>query len=96
VAPDPKFFRAVESFPLPQNITELKAFLGLVNWQRRFIKDNSNLAMPLTKSTKKAAIFHMGVGEIKHFASYSMRYVLSLFFVHRGLTYLGSSQLMPR
>lgn len=43
----------IEKWPKPQSLTELRGFLGLVQFFRRFIKNFSGLAQPLTELTKK-------------------------------------------
>ena len=43
-----KFLEKVRSFPLPQTVKELKGFLGLVEFQRKFVKGCSGIAKPLT------------------------------------------------
>ena len=39
--------RAVSEWPQPKTVRELRAFLGLVGYYRRFIKDFAKVAMPL-------------------------------------------------
>ena len=50
IRPDPAKCQAVESFPLP---TDVRAFLGLASYYRRFIKDFADIAKPLMELTKK-------------------------------------------
>ena len=47
--------RAILDWPTPKNVTELKGFLGLCTYYRRFTKGFSQLAAPLTDLTKKGA-----------------------------------------
>ena len=47
--------RAILDWPTPKDVTELKGFLGLCNYYRRYIKGFSQLTAPLTDLTKKAA-----------------------------------------
>ena len=39
---------AVKSWPIPTNISELRSFLGLASYYRKFVKDFSAIASPLT------------------------------------------------
>ncbi|CAG2195478.1 unnamed protein product [Mytilus edulis] len=38
---------AIKTFPIPQNITDVRAFLGLANYYRKFVKGFSKIASPL-------------------------------------------------
>ena len=48
---DPEYVKAVREYPKPKDLTELRRFLGLVNFQRKFVKDCSTIAKPLTEVT---------------------------------------------
>lgn len=50
--PDPSKVRAVKNFPVPRSIIELRSFLGLSGYYRKFIKDYSRIAVPLTELLK--------------------------------------------
>ncbi len=51
---DPKKLLAVRNFSPPKNLNELRSFLGLANYYRRFIANFANLAHALKKKFKKA------------------------------------------
>jgi hypothetical protein len=53
VSTDPNKIQAVKDCPTPKNITELRAFLGLAGYYRRFIKDCGKICRPLFNSLKK-------------------------------------------
>ena len=55
VQADPEKLRAVSMYPVPHNIKELRHFLGLANYYRRFIEGYSAIAEPLHKLTRKTA-----------------------------------------
>ncbi|KAF5020439.1 hypothetical protein F66182_7518 [Fusarium sp. NRRL 66182] len=54
---DRKKIAAVKDWPIPTNVKEVQSFLGFANYYRRFIKNFSKLANPLTEFTKKGKEF---------------------------------------
>jgi hypothetical protein len=50
---DPEKVRAIIEWGTPNHLKEVQAFLGFVNFYRRFIKDFSKVAKPLIKLTRK-------------------------------------------
>lgn len=57
VKPDPSKIQAVKEFPIPRNAKNIKQFLGLAGYYRRFIPDFAKTARPLTGLLKKEATF---------------------------------------
>ena len=53
VRPDEKRIQAVKDYPQPKTTRELKGFLGLADYYRRFIPNFSRMAKPLTELLKK-------------------------------------------
>ncbi|XP_075687654.1 uncharacterized protein LOC142656612 [Rhinoderma darwinii] len=47
IAPDPDKIKAVQEWPLPQNTMEVRAFLGLVRYYRRYIWNLAKIASSL-------------------------------------------------
>jgi len=43
----------VLSWPQPKNIKDVRKFLGLANYYRRFIKDSARVARPMNVLTRK-------------------------------------------
>ncbi|WVZ77275.1 hypothetical protein U9M48_025162 [Paspalum notatum var. saurae] len=55
VAIDPSKVECVLNWKQPETVTEIRSFLGLAGYYRRFIKDFSKTAKPMTSLTKKNA-----------------------------------------
>ncbi|PNY00428.1 hypothetical protein L195_g023708, partial [Trifolium pratense] len=52
VRADPSKLQAMVSWPVPKNITALRAFLGLTGFYRRFVLNYASIASPLTDLLK--------------------------------------------
>jgi hypothetical protein len=57
VRTDPNKIKVIESWPAPSNLNELRSFLGLASYYRRFIRGHSKIAGPLIRLTKKDVPF---------------------------------------
>ena len=44
----PEFIEKIRNYPKPSNVTQLRQFLGLANFQRKFIHQFSSIAKPLS------------------------------------------------
>ena len=53
VKPEHGKLEAVQDFPTPETKSQVRAFLGLTGYYRRFIPDYSSIAAPLTDLTRK-------------------------------------------
>lgn len=52
IKPDQKKVKAIENLLPPSNLKELKGFLGMTSYYRRFIRDYAKIAKPLTNLTR--------------------------------------------
>ena len=52
IAPLPEKIQAIQDFPRPQDLFQLRSFLGLTSYYRRFISKYSEISTPLVALTK--------------------------------------------
>nr|KYP35801.1 Retrovirus-related Pol polyprotein from transposon 17.6 [Cajanus cajan] len=57
IAVDPSIVEAVLKWETPKSISEIRIFLALAGYYRRFIEGFSKLALPLTSLTRKGVVF---------------------------------------
>ncbi|GFU98241.1 hypothetical protein TNCV_672551 [Trichonephila clavipes] len=69
VRPDSDKVKAVRNFPTPKNIHDIRSFLGICSYFRRFIKGFYYLAEPLKSLLKSGVEFHWGPEEVESFNS---------------------------
>jgi transposase InsO family protein/predicted aspartyl protease len=64
---DPKKVQAVQDWPTPKRLKDVRAFIGFGSFYRRFIKNFSGIVRPLTLLTKKEQRFAWGPLQQKAF-----------------------------
>ena len=57
ISVDPSKIETVLQWERPKNVVEIRSFLGLAGYYRRFVKDFSSIAAPMTRLTKKEVRF---------------------------------------
>ncbi|KZV49595.1 hypothetical protein F511_15455 [Dorcoceras hygrometricum] len=57
ISVDPSKIEAVINWPRPKSVPEIRSFMGLAGYYRRFIQDFSSIAKPITQLTQKNAPF---------------------------------------
>ena len=58
VSTDPEKVERIASWPVPTNLRELRSFLGLASYYRRFKKNFASIAVPLHRLTEKNKPFN--------------------------------------
>ncbi|CAG2199376.1 unnamed protein product [Mytilus edulis] len=61
IAADPGKIESVKMWPIPNNITDVRSFLGTCSYYRKFIQNFANIARPLHKLTEKNCSFEWTV-----------------------------------
>ncbi|GJZ86641.1 putative reverse transcriptase domain-containing protein [Tanacetum coccineum] len=70
---DPAKIKAVMNWQTPKDVGEIRSFLGLAGYYRRFIQDFSKIASSLTKLTKKNTPFVWGEEQEEAFVTLRRR-----------------------
>ncbi|XP_071912307.1 uncharacterized protein [Coffea arabica] len=98
LAVDPAKVEAVAKWKRPENSTEVRSFLGLAGYYRRFIKNFSRIAGPLTNLTKKQGKYiwdikcEAVVFALKKWRHYLYGVTFEVYTDHKRLKYLFSQK----
>jgi len=68
VTPAPAKARCIREWPAPKNAKEMKSFLGLCGYYRKFVNNFAGIAAPLHELTKEDKEWHFGTEETQAFA----------------------------
>ena len=60
IEPDPDKLKAIDEWPVPKNLTEMRASVKLASYYRRHVEGFSDLAKPLSELTRKNQPFIWG------------------------------------
>ncbi|KAJ9536336.1 hypothetical protein OSB04_un000487 [Centaurea solstitialis] len=72
---DPVKIEAVTKWPRPTNVSEVRGFLGLAGYYRRFVEGFSKISLPLTRLLRKGVKFHWGAEQESSFEELKHRLV---------------------
>jgi hypothetical protein len=64
---DPTKTRGIADWKTPQNLKDVRAFLGFTGFYRYFVPNYSKIARPLIELTKKVVPFHWDEAQFKAF-----------------------------
>jgi len=81
VAMDPVKVARVRDWPTPENRTDVQAFIGFVNFYRRFIRDFSTIARPLFDLTRSDQAWNWDAKEQEAFEGLKMAVTTALVLV---------------
>ncbi|KAH0732763.1 hypothetical protein KY289_003951 [Solanum tuberosum] len=74
---DAQKIEAVQNFPRPSSPTDIRSFLGLAGYYRRFVEGFSSISSPLTKLTKKIVKFQWSEACVKSFQELKKRLTIT-------------------
>jgi hypothetical protein len=74
---DDEKIKAVREWTPPQNMSQVRSFLGLAGFYRRFVKDFSTIAAPINELTKKEVPFKWGEAQQKEFEELKIKLTIA-------------------
>lgn len=77
VATDPSKITSIQDWPVPQSAKEVRGFLGLAGYYRKFIAHYGMLSKPLTILLKKGVPFHWTQNEQQAFLNLKQALILA-------------------
>jgi len=69
---------AIKNWPRPATVTEVRSFLGLVGYYRRFVERFSQIVAPLTQLIRKNKKFVWGEEQNKSFLEVKTKLISAL------------------
>jgi RNase H-like domain found in reverse transcriptase/Reverse transcriptase (RNA-dependent DNA polymerase) len=67
IEPDPSRIEVITSWPTPTNLTEVRAFVGMCSYYRKFLANFAGIARPMYDLTKKRVPFQWGEAQANAF-----------------------------
>ena len=91
--PDPQKVAAVHDWTTPTNVSDLRSFLGLASYYRRYIPCFADIAAPLHHLTEKGATCLAVVYGLKQFRHYLLGRPFYLLTDHAPLQWLSAQKM---
>jgi hypothetical protein len=82
LSPDPEKTKAVEKISQPKSVKDIRSFLGICSYYRRFVKGFADIAVPLINLTKKGIKFQWGEEQQIAFDTLKSRLVCAPVMTH--------------
>eukprot|EP00253_Pinus_taeda_P018339 PITA_18339 len=57
IAVDPEKIKTIMEWPIPKDVADIRSFMGLAGYYRRFVEGFSRIAYPITSLQKKGKVF---------------------------------------
>ena len=80
--PQPEKVKAINNAPVPTNVSELKSFLGLLNFYGKYIRNLSDILAPLHVLLQKDKSWHWGVEQQAAFTASKQALTSKQLLVH--------------
>ena len=75
---DPTKIKTIVSWEKPKNVSEIRSFLGLAGYYRRFVEHFSLIAVPLTRLTRKGVKYEWSEDCEQSFQNLKSRLTMAL------------------
>ena len=85
IRPDPVKLAGIKDWPVPTNVSELRSFLGIMSYYRRYIKDFSMIARPLNDNLKKTATWTWESAQQKAYQQLKDTLLEDVFLLHPSM-----------
>lgn len=82
IRPDPEKISAIENFPVPCSVRQVRRFVGMCGYYGKFIENYSSLSGPLTDTIRKQGKFQMSPEALESFNKLKSALVREPILVH--------------
>uniref|UniRef100_A0A2A4JAD9 RNA-directed DNA polymerase n=1 Tax=Heliothis virescens TaxID=7102 RepID=A0A2A4JAD9_HELVI len=79
---DPSKVAAIKEFPTPRTVKQLRAFLGLMNYYRRFVAKYSHMTVPFCRMLQKGRAWKWTPEEDRQFEAVKHAFIETVVLIH--------------